>query len=158
MVIYFRKEISNFVKDKMENFYSIYGETYLSLLPMELKELLFKYIYGPFYIEVFVGSRLNLSLKLHIPVLTNSEVVELLPINDKDDLNIYNNISISIKHRFEKLGHKIWLDNGRIQIGTGPTIQLKGNDANIFLLKLKQLYQDLTTLPYDELYLCYFYY
>ena len=144
----------------MENFYSIYDETYLNLLPSELKALLFKYIYGPFYIRHLVGSRLNSLITLHIPILNRSEVFVNLPFQNKTDLKFLDDIPVPIPKHYQYANNigGFSIANQLIYVGNNAYIILAGNDANIFLLKLKQLYHDLITLPYDELYLRYFYY
>lgn len=145
--------------DRVSSF-SIYYNSYLDLLPKELKILLFNYIYGQFYLTALNTYGSQFRIILTVPILNHSELDAVLPIETISDLAQFNALPIPIPQNLELTkktkDNRLYIKSRTIYID--GFVILHGIDADDFIMKLKKMYNHLIKISPGQLSLQIFYY
>lgn len=145
----------------MDNVFIEYSDTYIRLLPKELKDMLRSYVYGKFIIRLIYNPNGNqLMMKVYATITEKSYTWARIPM-ELFNLRRYSKIKLPmnltddsyILKSDNRLAFEIRNDNS-ITIGEGPQIIFGGQDFYAFMAKLKQMYNDIDNeiLKSDHIY------
>jgi hypothetical protein len=129
--------------------------TYIELLPKEIRDILGKYLYGEFYIRTYIlrNGDNRITIRLVLPILNKSDVSAILNVSTVQELRFvisnYPSVDRVTLDKDDNVSKSsISIQQREIIIGDYPVIELRGIDADIFISKLKQLYNELVTKRY----------
>lgn len=125
----------------MEVVFNDYNDTYINLLPRELKAILAKYVYGTILIRLITYSEKIISILIIGFVTEKSRILAELTMKNIIELEQYVNIPLPIDKQYaQPMNSNIEIYKDEIDVGTNPVLVIEGHDMTIFMLKLRQLY------------------
>ena len=135
--------------NKMDYVFDNYTNTYIKLLPKELKDMLRFYVYGRFIVRLIYDPKTSpLNVRVYAVITEKSYTVASIPMEFSDLLK-YSKIklpmhltSMNYALRSDTKFFRINNDNSII-IGEDPQIVIDGQDFYTFMAKLRQMYNDI---------------